>query len=436
MKMQYLLILILSCFIYPSCDKNEIIIMDEPPVIDDSSGLQIYWHAKFDTIEPYGDYLNAYGSPFFFENEILFVKRRCLGNSCNYKGEIKSFDKRTGETLWSIDIDDALQGVVALEKFHDDKLVLLMHHGIVGFDIQTREVLWKTLYRDVIPEGKRGGFSIALFDEVGVISIEQGSSPYYDATYLYKFNLASGKGKIIYEVPAHEVEGNGILTFYLGGSTVHKDNQTGDEKLIFRVDTDGPSSSINRPRKLYCFNVTADSLVWKSPSYTTLPSMPPLEPIIYKDWVYMTGTYNSNLETWLYKFDLSKGNIVDSLRTPTNSGYGTSQFLLHEGDLLLNPVGNELYSVDPVKMEINWECDENIANACLNSAIYNDVWFINSWGEGSIFAVDVYTGEVLDEFKSPLQDGFWGADIQADPETGILYTSNVKNAIALKFNRE
>jgi hypothetical protein len=428
--------LILGFLSLLSCDKKDIVIMEDPPVIEDTSGIQVFWHTKLDTIEPYGDYNIAGGSPIFFENEILFVKRNCLGNACDYQGEIKSFDKRSGETLWSYDIDDLFKGVVSVEKFHDDKLILLMHHGIVGFDVQSRKVLWKTLYRDVVSEGKRGGFSIALFNEVGVISIEQGSSPYYDATYLYKFNLASGMGEIIYEVPTHEVEGNGILTFYLGASTVHKYNQTGDEKLIFRVDTDGPSSSINRPRKLYCFNMTADSLEWESPSYTTLPSMPPLEPIIYKDWVFMTGSYNSNFETWLYKFDLSNGEIVDSLRTPTNSGYGTSQFLLHEGDLLLNPVGNELFSVDPVKMEINWECDEDIANACLNSCIYDDVWFINSWGEGSIFAVDVHSGEVLDEFKSPFQDGFTGEDITVDPETGILYTQNFKNAIALKFNRE
>lgn len=412
--------------------------MEDPPVIEDTTGIQIIWHTKFDTIEPYGSYLNAYRSPIVHKNQIIFIKRSCLSSnsSCNYKGEIKSFDKRTGETLWSYDIDDAFNGVIAVEKTRDDQLVLLMGKGIVGFDLQSREVLWKTLYNNVVTDGGRGGFSIAIFDEVGVISIDQGSSPWPDAYYLYKFDLTSGVGEIMYEIQSHEVEGEGVLTFHLGASAVHRDRHTGDEKLIFRVGTSGPNATINSPTRLYSYNVTADSLEWKSPSYTTLAPFAPQEPIIYGDWVFMSGDVRPTTEERLYKFDIATGNILDSLTMIARSGFGTSQYLEHKGKLYLNAVSEEMYCIGPERMQVIWEIQDGSATACLNSVIHEDVWFINSGGEGSLYAIDAFTGEILDEFEPSSLENFRGADVAVDPETGILYTQNYRNAIALKFNRE
>jgi outer membrane protein assembly factor BamB len=204
-----------------------------------------------------------------------------------------------------------------------------------------------------------------------------------------------------------------------------------DETVLVFQNRQWNFDAVDGKIDLYAYNVTADSIYWVIDDLVPDGNSNVRPPLIEGNRVFFLGGRT------LFCIDVETGAILwDRQFNNGASGLLTSNVILAEGKLIVNPDDRTLYALDPETGATLWSDDDSGSN-CSNMVAHDGIVYFTSAGRDRLYAVDIHTGEHYWEERSPHRRDFPNAQfvfqgVAVDPETGYVYTSDKYFIMCLK----
>ncbi len=215
--------------------------------------------------------------------------------------------------------------------------------------------------------------------------------------------------------PAAEVNGNNDTILYFQNRQWKSDPYDG------KID-------------LYCYNMSADTLVWMNADIDFYGNSAIYPPLLHNGKVYFKGTYS------VYCFDAATGEKDwDWTATYTSEDLLYANLLEVDGKIIVKTSGESIYALDAVTGDVIW--DNQDAGATPTDIIcFNGIIYYGSDGDGLLHAIDVNNGDELwamespNKYRSPSTSATLGNKPAIDPVLKRLYISDGYYFICFQLN--
>jgi outer membrane protein assembly factor BamB len=393
-----LIVILLGC-----ADKNaHIIDLNDDHIEDEinSDTLKVLWQVPLD------DDTLAYSSihPKLYNGNLLFSRKSfdTLGDE-----RLMLIDVETKELKWSWDNYIKPNGVQQISDYAiiGDLFQLCSHQDNYAIDLNTGFAIWGTNLDDGDP-------TISVYEDKVFHTFSYGYSPHGDSSKIVMCDAENGEWKDVFKVVKIDEFEVGL---YPPAVTIAENSDT---ILIFqnkRIEISPYKGEVD----LYCYNLTHDSIVWKRTGIDIESNI--REPIIENGNVIFVGNWS------LFCLDLETGVTRWKRTYDDHFGLVSSNYLLFENQLIYKRDNGDLYCVDIDSGLVIWSVIDSEAGACCTEMrIYDDRIY---YGNGELFIIDVYKGEVLHKYDTPnSSQGYSGAifrnAIAVDLENKKMYTTD------------
>ncbi|KAB2814051.1 outer membrane protein assembly factor BamB family protein [Phaeocystidibacter luteus] len=400
------LVLILFCV-------SQIIACDRPEVAtpEPNNELEILWSTR---IVPDGPGFNSLSmSPVLFEDHLI------VNSEYNFRGltaPVIWLDTATGEidTMWS-------DYVYHWDYYTEEDRAVIGDYLFLGglfavdcIDMRDASTQWGSMFDD--------GYAV-LYTHDG---------------YLYRtMNYTNPNGKycaVILRTPAASADWDTVYT-YCSTTRLHPsfvafdfgELSSGDEVLVAKRRSEYLSSNANGETTIFAYNLTADSLQWESERLETFCGFVPLQ--VHGPQVY--GMIDSNfvalsMEDGSVKW---KTPLPDWMGFPSDLRHG--DFHVSSGKIVLKGTSPYFACLDAEDGTLLWTTEDGYYHN-LNSrfVVYQNRIYCSNAG---LAIVDLETGQRIVDKEVCDKLGYIQGDIVLDPERGVMYMQNGKDALCVRI---
>lgn len=207
-------------------------------------------------------------------------------------------------------------------------------------------------------------------------------------------------------------------------------NPNGDTILIFQIRSFDFSKLLGKV-DLIAYNINQDSALFEITNLEANSNVS--TPLIWNNKIYFQGAQmlfcidnQTGATIWKRRFFDSGENLL------------TSNLLIEENKLFVNPGNRNLYALDPQTGRMIWKIQDSGSN-CSDMVYHQGIIYFTSLGRGLLYAIEGKTGKQLWAEKSPnRKSGFQKAvfgrgGIAVNEKLGLLYVSDGFFALAAKL---
>ncbi|MFO8087675.1 MAG: PQQ-binding-like beta-propeller repeat protein [Bacteroidales bacterium] len=415
MKKITCLLIVLGLFSFLACEDED---NDNPQNQSEEIELDIVWE---NTV--YDDTLLAMYFPARFTGDYVVF---CSGGQYYSDPGFAVYHKETGERhpAWDhepdIDIFEPWAYLSDFEVGGKDRDILSIQspddYKFITWDLNTGNKLWEKALNDADYLHYSSSYGPYFF-------LTRRAPGTGDWAELIALNAKTGVEKVILH---EDAPANGGVSFYPPSATTLSN---GDTLLVFSKQENNGSKTYT-----YAFNMTADSLIWKTEHVS---GRPPANEGIIADGYYIFQGYEM-----ISCFDIQTGDILwsDEPVANINDNLTGRKNLYFGGKLLVNNEYGELFCYDVSSGAILWENKE--------SMLYPDMPEIMSYYEDRIYlyagynsslpekernalrCISANTGEVLWTTNGP-EEARFGQGLNIDRSSGYLYITNSISAFCI-----
>ena len=333
---------------------------------------------------------------------------------------IFAYNCKTGLLEWKWTQTGRLQfpGYYVIGK--ENLLILYTSKGLICFDIDAKQMVWEIVFED---EGMVGGNGPVIFgDEVFYVAhlYSRGGPAIY-----FRANLKTGSHERIYQV---DIDGGWTPSLSPAAFWI---NPISSDTLLLTINGKsmsghGPETS---PTDLLAINLRTKQLEWKMDSIMEVRTNLLTPPVIFENSVIFGGDWS------IYSVDIPSSTVnwrtqfTDLMKV---GNFNRTGLLLHDGRVYANPDVFGVMCLDAKNGDVIWH-NKKIAATCSPNMLYNDDMLItSSWGQGSVFIIDAFTGEVIHKERS---EHDYNIDVLYDSETDMYFVQDFAEAVGFKINK-
>lgn len=383
---------ILICLFILSCSKNKEI---QTPTLPNNTNLTIIWKTPIlDTNSQYGSMfpilaegkiISSYYQPFSSEDEVVFA-----------------LNADDGSSSWTFSdyIRESPQRVNGADRVHlvGNSLLASSSQDNYSLDISTGEINWATDIEDGNP--RTSIYQNSLFH-----TVTYGSAPNGDSTKIINREIIQGDWKDVFQIKKIDQ-----FEVHFEPPAVYI-NSTNDTLLIFQ-NRQVAITPFEERVDLYCYNMSADSVIWLKHNLTSSGSSNVRVPIIEGDLVYFAGKWD------FVCIDILSGDI----QWTHNFYYDFqgSNFIVYNDLIITNLDNGDLIAINKFTGTQEW-VNVGLSGCCTELRIYGErLYFSND----KLYIVDPSDGKLLYKFKSPNLNGSFMTAISVDINEKRMYTSD------------
>jgi len=416
MKNTFLLSIILVIYFGLSCVKVDDYVPPVLPPEPNPSMLNVVWQSFLDeskkpcTTTP----------PILYNNTLIIgaVKQGELERQ-----QFKAFSVVDGTLQWAwIDWNDPVASLVDWQRMavSPPYLYAAFRTELHKMDMQSGQSVW-TYFR---PAGAGGDCQLSNFgDYLFTIHDTDG----YDNTYVALVKCQPEQFPVwdtIFSVS--KGADNFSPNLYPPSMGI---SPAGDTLLVFQNRSGNFSTGAGRI-ELYCFNLSADSLFWK-----TIPGERNSNahiPLVEGNLVYLQAA------TKIFCFDLMNGQIRWVQDFGGEEGFLTTNLLIVNDKLIAGTNGDNLYAVDKITGQIRWLNKNSGSSRNFMVEYQGKIYFTAMGGGGKLYCVNAESGITIFSEVSPnvVKDSratFNNSEIAIDKQNGLLYTDDTFFALCIRL---
>lgn len=332
-----------------------------------------------------------------------------------------AYDTKTGKLAWKWKQDGKYQQPGLILSGKDNVLILSDTKGILGFDLESKQILWEHLHDENVKYlGNAGELPIYGDYVYKILNFDN----YYGAECLVRYHILTGREERLKTFQPSENQ----LSPNLSPPALWVNPKTNDSLLLMvnqwqRIDLPPEKS----PTDLIAFNLTSNKVDWQSKEFTPWGTNGLYSPVIYKNTVMVAGDWS------IYSFDLFTGTIVWRTQFPNLPWVGnftTTKHLLVDNRLIVNPAARDVMCLDAVTGSILWH-NKNAASNCSPNMLYHDnKLIIGSKGMGSVVIMDAKEGFVI---HSEQGDRNFYTDVLYDKSTNMYFVQDFAHVVGFKI---
>ena len=411
-------IILIICGIIALSSCNNMPIDDIDPILPEpatacgeenpESNIVINW------CNPTPDRLGSGCLPLIYNNMLIF------NASIENPGEnqkVYFYDKGNGELLRTLDILEEKRTIYHMGLWNDYLVITYLAGGIDVINLDNFEFLWQ--YHNVPNEENRQKF-IIVDDELFMV-ISHGNKPYIDASSIVAFDMYTGTRRDIVKIHKEDLEG--------GAPHIHsvqlETNNQGDDVYYFAISLIWPTGPDYQPSysTFWAYNETQGQYQWQQGVVdTVLLQNDPA--IIFENSISVIGEN-------VYTFDKNTGESINS--TPQIGNQGHTAPLLVNDRIYAKSAQETLYCFDARDGSIIWENLETWGLSQNKLTHYKGKLYYSGF-DNKLYVVDMATGEILYEEKSPFKWGNFRLGGQViDPATDLMYMLDELNVMSIEL---
>jgi outer membrane protein assembly factor BamB len=196
----------------------------------------------------------------------------------------------------------------------------------------------------------------------------------------------------------------------------------GDSLLIFRLGSFNFTLSVGR-QDLIAFNLATNQIEWRMDEFEPTGDCNVRPVTIYDSKVYVMGKYT------LHCFDANTGEKLWEKAEPGGL-MGSTSVIVVEGKVILKPDSNRLIAFDPTTGTQLWKVESSVNDA--NGMAYYDGHIFVTGATPDIFVHRISDGKLV--YRKNMLNRDLYHPLAIDPATGLLFTSDGRNALCFKID--
>lgn len=417
MRLRNLIILIVIVFIETGCKVNEPPISIEPEVQHEGPTLLWQMPLRSDTLVSYTIH------PLLYQDRVIVTAEPVY---FELDATIKMVDT-AGAIIW----DSEVIGTVCEDFNYLASTQSFIHDGIMVYGCNGRAsainafsgyILWE--YPDDL--GATNAFS-RLNDKVFYPSAKGVTIFPFDSALLYLGDIASGFRREIFRVGVED-----DFSPRLYPPAVHVNND-GDTLLYFQNrQWNFVNPGLGGRVDLYCYNMTADSVVWKIPQIDPYGNSSVCLPLYHEGKIYFRGFLT------LFCLDATNGEIIWTHEFPGDfDDILQGNMLLVEDKLVLKSSSEGIHAFNPQTGDLLWERYD--AGSTSSYMTYHQGAVYYGSYNGAIYKVRVSDGEIMWTYTSPnagvapTWDAVFYNSVTIDPINNRMYACDAYYLLCLQL---
>jgi outer membrane protein assembly factor BamB len=385
---------------------------EEPPVAppdEPESPVEVIW-----SVAKHPDTLVSFSSGMLKYQDLIFASAEPYGSPLP---SVMKVVNEEGEIVWDSEVLGGICPGLNVNDYHGS----FVHNGIMVYLCNNRPEALNFFSGSLLWEwssSAAGGTTLTRYgDKVFCTERFSGSFP-YDSSRILMIDILTGTGKEVFRVGVD----NGQKPSLYSPETAL--SPAGDTLLWFQNRTWNFDATSDWGRiDLYCFNLTADTLVWQ------LIDIDPFGISCVGKPLYADGRLYFRANQIIQCYNAWTGEEIWSHTFPEDSGALTlGNTLLEDGKLIVKSGFGGIHAFDPITGELLWE-RYDAGTTSTHMTYFDGNVYYGSYN-GDLFCVRVADGEILWKYRSPF-DGIppyyeteFNNNVVIDPETRRLYTTD------------
>ena len=401
-------LVILITLSFFSCRKD---IAQDPA--NDVVDLVPEWQHDMDTLD---NKQFVFSKPVVYQGDPVFTVYSLSG--CNYgtADMVTSIHSETGLKQWGFNLDNPCAYHGNYVHLHDNILVINSTNHLQGYDLKTGNKLWEIEFfvNPYFSGAAAQGFGDRLFLEV-----YSGYKFQENTSALMEINVNTGQHRILIEYD--------LVTNYgspgVNPPTLWLNPADGDSILFFLHGYKNLNQNIFFPNgSLSAFSLKEDKILWQLDSLGRYKKGHS-KPVIYDNKVY---TY---MEKKLYCIDATSGEQLWDFAVDTAIS-GVEPFdwwniVAYEGKIIAGASDYGMYCFDANTGQIIWHNIQHQIAASYELVVHNDAVYFYSNFFRHMVGVDVHSGNIICNIKTPKNGTYFNGEIITfDEEKNLLYLTD------------
>ncbi len=332
-----------------------------------------------------------------------------------------AYDTKTGKLAWKWKQNGKYQQPGLILSGKDNILILSDTKGILGFDIETQQILWEHLHGESIRYlGAVGELPIYGNHVYKILNFDN----YYGPECLVRYHILTGKEEKLstFQLSENQMSPN------LSPPALWLHPETNDSILVMvnqiqRADLPPEKS----PTDIIAFNMTTKKIEWKLEGFTPWGTNGSYAPVVFENTIMVAGDWS------IYAIDLFTGRIqwrTQFPNLPRVGNFTTTKHLLIENRLYVNPAARDVMCLDADSGSIVWHNKNAASNCSLNMLYHKNKLIIGSKGLGSVVIMDALSGHVIHTEQG---DRNFYTDVLYDKTTDMYFVQDFAQAVGFKI---
>jgi outer membrane protein assembly factor BamB len=198
----------------------------------------------------------------------------------------------------------------------------------------------------------------------------------------------------------------------------------GDSLIVFRLGSLNFALADGR-QDLIAFNLSTRAIEWRVDDFEPTGDCNVRPPTVYDGKVYVLGKYT------LHCFDANTGEQLWVQDEPDGL-LGSVSLVIAEGKVITKPSSTRMKAYDPQTGALLWDVNSSVVSP--NGSVYYNGHVFVTGAEPDIFVHRISDGKLV--YRKSMKDRFGELykPIAIDPESGLLFTADKKNALCFKIN--
>lgn len=416
MKMQAMLILCALALM--NCKKEGPMVPPPCNTCPDPNSRMV-WQAEIDSLTKLHF---LYANPLTYEGNPVFGAYRF--SDCNYGSadRISCYHADTGVKLWSINPQDTCSHI---EQLHLSGDVLIVHltREILAYNLKDRSLIWS--YPILWPLSPNVGSEV-IGDHFYLSMELSTSSGLPPVGSLLAINLLTGQSREICRFAKEDWKGQPVTH----PPSLWVDPSSGDSLLMVAVGIYnshlGPFGS---RASLHAYDLKSGTYRWQVDSIG-IATNNNRRVEVYDNKVYV-------LTDWrVHCFDAFTGQKLWAVEMPHHThqiDFFHSRPFAINGKVVINSTSDYMYCFDANTAQHLWTVNNFTASANQDLLEHNGVIYLSSGGSGRLLGVDLETGQILMNERSPNRNSsFAGYNVIVNKEKNLLFLNDYKSAYAYR----
>lgn len=395
------------------CCNNDPI--NNPPIVDPAKDVfEIMWSTRLDDSKEIVNLANGQ----VFQDLFLYP------GDGEDPFEIKMYNTENGDSQGTI-LNSAgkVNDEIDIAKVVGNIYIAITNRGIVGVNIETKNVIWEV---DYINNGWSRRKGSNFNDGYLYVAIQEYINANNWIDHMLKVDYQNGEYEIVYTI-----QPEGDYSPHMSPPAFWTNPDNGFKLMCFSNGWDDLGAPQGQPTDFLAVDLNTKEILWKAEEFCEVSSNLGHPPIIYKGDILIGGDWS------MYSFDLITGGLNWRKEIPDNEPFGiweTTGHILVGDRLFINPTGHEIFCINPSTGESIWENFDDASNCTDNMIYYNDMLVFTSWGKGSVMVLDALDGKLIHR-EHGFDNSSYNNDVVYDPDTDMFFTATFKHAIGFKINK-